>query len=61
MNENNFRADQYLLHYGQHQLLQSTDPSLNAVNAELCDAMRRKRSYKVYNDPNRSFVFVVIE
>ncbi|CAA7014828.1 unnamed protein product [Microthlaspi erraticum] len=46
MNENNFRADQYLLHYGHHQSLQSTDPFLNAVNAEMCDATRRKQSYK---------------
>ncbi|CAH2046427.1 unnamed protein product, partial [Thlaspi arvense] len=58
-NSNNFSGDQYLLHCEQHQLPQSAAPSSNAVvmtsssestliayEAQICDAVRRRRSSK---------------
>ncbi|KAF8080149.1 hypothetical protein N665_0972s0010 [Sinapis alba] len=50
---NNNKADQCILHNGHHQLLQSTDPSINALvktsSLEFlitCDGVRRRRSSK---------------
>ncbi|KAF8044867.1 hypothetical protein N665_6218s0002 [Sinapis alba] len=50
---NNNKADQCIFHNGHHQLLQSTDPSINALvktsSSEFlitCDGVRRRRSSK---------------